>query len=299
MKYKEDMDRNEDSIQEENAPQPLDRRTLLTTAGLALLGILGKGEGLALNTMEESEEKISHIHFTPRFLDKVPVKQQEIIRRAGQDYVNMYKLMDQIVIDVQDNFPINENGEQDLIVSQSGKITLNERIFDAENLDSPHLPDLRSQILHHLTHAIVPKEENKLSLPVSWGLSDNTQVQSIHGFSLGLKTPQQTQEPFDLIEDGVAEILAIQVDKNYRSSSLGFVGVAILTNEVMRRFQLDSNMLLKMIKTNDLMEFVRILSNKKNFEVQDLEQVMIWYKEAAEGRDVDLILQEIPFPKNT
>ena len=102
--------------------------------------------------------------------------------------------------------------EETLATSSPGHIRL---ILDTLTTSSfqKRLEQLRNIGLHESAHACKADEPRGIDKPFT--LSDGAEAIAIHGFNVLVRFPNGEQSGFRLIEEGVAEMLAVKADSNY------------------------------------------------------------------------------------
>jgi hypothetical protein len=130
--------------------------------------------------------------------------------------------------------------------------------------------DIKSVILHSMTHAVKPK--NPTILKKSFLLGQDTVI-GFHGLNLLIKTRFGEKTYFTKIEEGVAERAAIFAGLGYSSYSLNYVNLATLTkNHFTKGHQPEP---VEFVKKNDVYAFVAEFLGKKKEDVKSSDVVTV------------------------
>ena len=182
--------------------------------------------------------------------------------------------------------------EETLATSSPGHIRLILETLTTSSFQK-RLEQLRNIGLHESAHACKADEPRGIDKPFK--LSDGAEAIAIHGFNVLVRFPNGKQSGFRLIEEGIAEMLAVKADSNYTVAyatyhRLGNLSIILVNSLEMRPEEVQDH-----LERNDLWWFVnRVLGrHRQGRNPEDIIRVMNAYQQVANGSEPVAVAREL------
>lgn len=209
-----------------------------------------------------------------------------VIKEAYDKYHQDYDLKGQVAVVKMDSGREEYKPELNEItlapeVTLPGIIHLNPDFFFKYN--DPNI--LRDVVRHSITHAQKPKKEEYSPEKPFIFHNGNVELLGFHGLFI-LVTNLETGEiqRFTYFEEGACEALGRNLNSSYRASSPPYYNMGALTMHAIDGMGLKTGTvereILKMVQSNDLWSFVKLMTNNKKPNYDDLEWLMDLYTAA-------------------
>ncbi|MGC2579502.1 MAG: hypothetical protein WA376_18200 [Terrimicrobiaceae bacterium] len=125
--------------------------------------------------------------------------------------------------------------------------------------------------------------------------SDGAEAVAIHGFDMLVRFPNGEQSGFRLIEEGIAEMLAVKADSNYTVAYATYHRLGNLSIILVNALEMRPEEVQDHLETNDLWWFVnRILGrHRQGRNPEDIVRVMNAYQKVANGSEPIAVAREL------
>ena len=185
--------------------------------------------------------------------------------------------------------------EDTLAVSSPGHIRLILETLTTSSFQK-RLKQLRNVGLHESAHACKAEEPRGIDKPFK--LSDGAEAIGIHGFNVLVRFPNGEKSGFRLIEEGIAEMLAVKADSNYTVGNATYHRLGNLSIILVNALEMRPEEVQDHLERNDLWWFVnRILGrHPEGRNPEDLIRVMNAYQQVANGSEAIAVARELSYP---
>ena len=182
--------------------------------------------------------------------------------------------------------------EETLATSSPGHIRLILETLTTSSFQK-RLEQLRNIGLHESAHACKAEEPRGIDKPFK--LSDGAEAIGIHGFSVLVRFPNGEQSGFRLIEEGIAEMLAVKADSNYTAGDAKYHRLGNLSIILINALEISPEEVQDHLERNDLWWFVnRILGrHSQGYNPENVIRVMNAYQQVENGSEPIALAREL------
>jgi hypothetical protein len=162
---------------------------------------------------------------------------------------------------------------------QGRTMNLDPNIFDHKYFRGHRVEGIGCTVLHALTHAQRPEKVTPIDRPFKTKKGLN--VIGFHGLAVKAKNKTGEDKFFSLFEEGASEVLAYYANPRYRPPSPKYRRYGQLTFDLLKKTGLGrqeiKRTLIKLVRTNDVWGFVRLVTGIQNPKSADLEKLIKMY----------------------
>ena len=277
-----------------NNPQKLERRDTPFTLSIWLIGIAVVV--LVILSFYRSGE---YIVFAPEVKTHLSKDEVSALHGGIQAFLSKYGRPEHRQILVSKAGPgawitLRSDGqrEETLATSSPGHIRLILETLTTSSFQK-RLEQLRNIGLHESAHACKADEPRGIDKPFT--LTDGAEAIAIHGFNVLVRFPNGERSGFRLIEEGIAEMLAVKADSNYTVAYATYHRLGNLSIILVNALEMRPEEVQDHLERNDLCWFVNgILGrHRQGCNPEDIISVMNAYQQVANGSEPIAVAREL------
>lgn len=159
---------------------------------------------------------------------------------------------------------------------------------------------IKNVVLHALTHAQRPKNITTIDRPFK--TLQGLEAFGFHGLTVRAKSKSGKIKSFPLFEESACEALAFYANPKYSPPSpkykrMGQITINLLKKTGLQREKI-KQILINMVRTNDVLGFLRLITGIKDPKPADIQKAIEWYMSKKPVAEIEKEVSEYKLTRN-